>query len=340
MQRVQMVGTQRSGSNLLRLMLDQSPEVFAPPSAHLLDIFADLVETYGDLSVLSHRTAMLADALEVLRRNVLKWPVHLVPADVAREPVDSAIEMFFRIYDSAAASSSCRVWVCKSLENVKFMPQLHEADPDLLFVHIIRDGRDVALSFQSAPIGPKHPLVTARRWIEDQSMVDRFRADHDASVISIRYEDLVVDPSSTIRSLHRRIGVVDGGEPLDFHRTEAAALAPRLSQLWQNLDRPVMTDRVGRHAHPDHAALVESFEMLAGQVLASYGYLVAGEVDHRSVDDIDWAEIEASDRKQREVVASMADTDQERLHKPYELFCSALRQRTTADVGVATSSRL
>lgn len=339
MQRVQMVGTQRSGSNLLRMMLDQSPEIFAPPSAHLLDIFAGLPTTYGDLSVLENRAAMFADAAEVLRRNVLEWPAHLIPAGVEREPISSAIEMFFRIYDSAAASSSCGVWVCKSLENVKFMPQLYEADPDLLFVHIIRDGRDVGISFQRAPIGPKHPFATARKWMEEQSLVEQFRADHAASVVSVRYERLVADPTTTIQDIHRRLGVANGGDPLAFHRSKAAALAPQLSQLWQNLDRPVITDSVGRYKHPNHAEFVRKFEMLAGPALVAHGYPLAEQVESISVDEVDWAEVNAADGAQRELVASTADPDQERLHKNYEQFCDRLRQRTTADIGTASSSQ-
>ena len=45
-----MIGTQRSGSNLLRLMLNQLPELAAPHPPHILQRMTPLLSEYGDLS--------------------------------------------------------------------------------------------------------------------------------------------------------------------------------------------------------------------------------------------------------------------------------------------------
>lgn len=48
-QAIQLVGTQRSGSNLLRVMLNQHPLITAPHPPHILQRFLPLLESYGDL---------------------------------------------------------------------------------------------------------------------------------------------------------------------------------------------------------------------------------------------------------------------------------------------------
>ena len=49
-----MIGTQRSGSNLLRLMINQTPSIAAPHPPHILERFNPLLPAYGDLSIESN----------------------------------------------------------------------------------------------------------------------------------------------------------------------------------------------------------------------------------------------------------------------------------------------
>ena len=49
-QGIQMIGTQRSGSNLLRVMLDGIREIAAPHPPHILQRFLPLLPKYGDLT--------------------------------------------------------------------------------------------------------------------------------------------------------------------------------------------------------------------------------------------------------------------------------------------------
>src|SRR5690349_10354704 len=74
MNRVQLVGTQRSGSNLLRLMLGQLQEVFAPPSAHELRDFQSLASKYGDLSKPGNAARLAGDVGTLIDLNALPWP--------------------------------------------------------------------------------------------------------------------------------------------------------------------------------------------------------------------------------------------------------------------------
>jgi hypothetical protein len=48
---IQFIGTQRSGSNLLRVMLNQLPEISAPHPPHILKTFFPLLPLYGNIEV-------------------------------------------------------------------------------------------------------------------------------------------------------------------------------------------------------------------------------------------------------------------------------------------------
>ena len=52
MQFFQLIGTQRSGSNLFRLMLNEFDDIYAPHPPHLLSTFYDLQKNYNDFDKL------------------------------------------------------------------------------------------------------------------------------------------------------------------------------------------------------------------------------------------------------------------------------------------------
>jgi hypothetical protein len=51
---IQIIGTQRSGSNLLRVILDQSDQIASPHPPHILTTFIPLLPLYGPLNELSY----------------------------------------------------------------------------------------------------------------------------------------------------------------------------------------------------------------------------------------------------------------------------------------------
>ena len=46
-----MIGTQRSGSNLLRLMINQLDQIASPHPPHIMERMHPLLDCYGDLNV-------------------------------------------------------------------------------------------------------------------------------------------------------------------------------------------------------------------------------------------------------------------------------------------------
>jgi Sulfotransferase family len=97
-------------------------------------------------------------------------------------------------------------FVEKTPDNVHRVPLLAETYPDAWFIHLVRDGRDVARSFAVAPFGPDDVGTTAAVWAYDYEQVvaqawrlPRFR--------EIRYEGLVADPVATMTALFGWVGL-------------------------------------------------------------------------------------------------------------------------------------
>ena len=115
-----MIGTQRSGSNLLRLMLNQLPEIAAPHPPHILQRIMPLVPSYGDLSDDENFCQLVDDVCRLVELNPVPWEgVVLDRKDVARRCRERSVAAVHgAVYDVCAEAKGAKTWCCKSLANI------------------------------------------------------------------------------------------------------------------------------------------------------------------------------------------------------------------------------
>jgi hypothetical protein len=188
---VQMIGTQRSGSNLLRLMLNQLEDVSAPHPPHILERFFPLLPAYGDLGNPENLAHLTYDVCKLIEYNPVPWtgfkPDPSAVSARCRKPL--LTEIFRVIYEMRAESENASIWICKSLVNIRFARQLEENGVNPLYLHLYRDGRDVALSFKKAIVGEKHIYHIASQWREEQEASLKLADQLGSSrVMKVRYE--------------------------------------------------------------------------------------------------------------------------------------------------------
>jgi hypothetical protein len=68
-----MIGTQRSGSNMLRLMLNQQPAIAAPHPPHILERFMPILPLYGDLQSDRNFDRLVDDVCRMIELNPVSW---------------------------------------------------------------------------------------------------------------------------------------------------------------------------------------------------------------------------------------------------------------------------
>jgi hypothetical protein len=118
--------------------------------------------------------------------------------------------MIDRIMSDAAARRGKRRWAEKTPENIVSLPFLSRLFPHGRFVHIIRDGRDVALStaecywkeIHMVPGLADNTFVNALlRWVNWLTRLQDTVTSLSLDVYSLRYEDLVASPEPEMRRL-------------------------------------------------------------------------------------------------------------------------------------------
>jgi hypothetical protein len=273
------IGTERSGSNLLRLVLNSHSNIAIPHPPHFMRYFAPLTSAYGDLTQVRNRRALVRDAQLLLRRHIHPWE-HPIDADrVLAQSTASVFGVVGAFYEEYRRAEGKPRWGCKSTFTVHHVPEVRAEYPNARFVWLVRDPRDVAASAKRAVFNHFHPYRTAQLWAEQQSLAAAALDEHGPGVVHlIRYEDLVTDPEPTLRRLCEFLDEPFEPAMLAHHRSRAAQRTASLSQSWHNTDRPITAGRVGSHVNDLTAAQVRQVELAAGPMMSRLGYAVeAGE---------------------------------------------------------------
>ena len=274
MKRIQIIGTQRSGSNLLRVMMNQHPDISAPHPPHLLKTFFPLLPQYGDLADHSNYSQLVADMVRWVKLNPVVWEGFEpeVGELVAGCSSHSIFQVFKSIYDWEAKSNGKKTWVCKSMTNYEFVDEFEKEGIFDHYIFLYRDGRDVALSFSKAVVGPKTAYFCARQWHDDQQGSIDVQRKLGSKVIAISYEDLIENPLRELTRLFVGIGMEMPANILDFPFSEESKHTAEAGDMWKNVANPVMPDNKFKYLleMPEEQQLI--YESVAGDSLATLGY--------------------------------------------------------------------
>ncbi|HXJ65500.1 MAG TPA: sulfotransferase [Actinomycetota bacterium] len=267
------VGEARSGTTLLRVMLDAHPQLSIPPESYFVSGLYpyrsryerngsfDLARFAGDLQGLHKFRDWDLDA------NVLG---EVFASPMPRGTYADAIRLLYGTY--ATAHDKPR-YGDKSPGYVTRMKLLVQLFPEARFVHIVRDVRSVALSLTEMPAewGTRTVPEGAARW---RHRVSRGHTEGTAlgpdRYLEVRYEDLVGDAEQELRRLveflllpwddavlhyaDRGLSRVPEGSH-DIHGNVASA--PKATRDWRS------------QISPEDLEVVEA---IAGDVMTEMGY--------------------------------------------------------------------
>ena len=157
------IGAQRSGTSLLTRILNQHPQLAVPPESHFFNTFVPLQRFYGDLNEEHNLNKLIDDVLTTPK--ISEWSSLPTPGQIlARLHERNLGAVFVALLDSWAESQGKSIWGEKSPRHVFYWSEISESLPNIPAVHIVRDGRDVALGLIRARFGPKSVYAAGKRW--------------------------------------------------------------------------------------------------------------------------------------------------------------------------------
>jgi hypothetical protein len=275
------VGVHRSGTTLLRYMLNSSPRIYVSPESDFIPRFF-LRNPPAELS--NRRIADILHTIFTSYRFVGEWEGDPPDAGAFAEALPRRTPQAFldALYSAYAQQHSAVRWADKTPIYTSYIDLIHRIFPEAQFVHIIRDGRDATLSMlEKWEQRELHIDVyfSARNWVRRirRARVSGARLGTDL-YYEIRYEHLVQDPEPELRRLCDFLEEPFFPIMAQPHLLARSHIAP--DGFHAPIRQPPNPKRVGRWHREMTLADQRLFQRVAGELLKELGYPV---VDLRSM---------------------------------------------------------
>ncbi len=271
------VGCARSGTTLLRRMVDAHPDIAITRETHWISKRFERQEgVTPDGLVTPELLSRLLSYAKFTRMRIDQDELEGLLSGEEPVPYASFVTGVFDLYGKVQGK---RLVGDKTPAYVRSIPTLHELWPEAKFVHIVRDGRDVALSAINWSRAYKlsnrfstwteHPVTTAAVWWEWLVRLGREAGNPLGPDLyhEVRYEELISEPEQTCERLCSFLGLPYDDAMLRFHEQLPDPRFYTKQKRW----RPISAGLRDWRSQLD-AGEVEHFEAAAGELLDELGY--------------------------------------------------------------------
>lgn len=286
MKRFFIIGSPRSGTTLLRLMLNKHSKVSVPPEAGFL---AWLYDEYKDFSFTEKNATNFIATLRKTTK-IEHWDIDfnlLTKFIFLEKPTSfpSLINCVYIFYSKYKLLKEVEVYGDKNnffLNKIDLLAKLYKG---VKFIHIIRDGRSVAVSYKDlnkkkiasiyAPDLPSNIEEIAKEWNHN---VQKINASFDkleaVQHITVRFEDLILEPEQSLRDICDFLEIDYDNEMLNFFQTtEKEGLEPSDFLSWKSKNMmPLQKEEVLKYKKLSKIE-TDIFDKMTSTILAQYNYI-------------------------------------------------------------------
>ncbi len=265
------LGRGRSGSWLLKSILDAHPEICCAPEAlfiiHVLRKY-QCVQSFSEKNLekfvndiwLELRIRMWwkidkNELLDDLKKNVLGKSFQEVCVEV------------YAHYARMNEKSNAGFLGDKNPTYTLFIRELAELFPEAKFISLVRDHRDNILSYQQVGFDLQSTSALAGRWNDYHKQIMHYSKELNARFLIVKYEDLLFQPSETVQSICSFLGVNFLPEMLEFFKD------PRNVPAWnEKIRNPLVVTNAFKWKSKMTSAEIEKADFICGDLAKQLGY--------------------------------------------------------------------
>jgi len=260
------VGCPRSGTTFLATLLREFFDIGFVNELQIIPIFYKKLKNYIPLTEKKNLDRLVSDIIkdnffDIFRKTYSKYvgkPINITKEDIlSLLPEKSYAGVIYSILENAAIKIGKTRVGSKNPDS--YLDIINELFPRAKVIHIIRDGRDCALSFYRMHWGHTNAYMAAKTWklhvsknryLGSSLLMDRY--------IELKYEDLLSNPISQLNRLANFL---------------------HLSVDWKNVEKLVESMTIKNNFYKWKKKMTQKdlkiFQAVAGDLLQECGYELA-----------------------------------------------------------------
>ena len=268
------IGSGRSGNTLLRSILSGNSDISIPPESYRIPF------AIKKFHILNNRDweDIVSQVLKEFEdcKEFYTWEIDITDVQKRLENIADSKRTLSNIFDELFCtytekhSPGSKIWGDKTPMNTLYLDWIGTVFPRSKFIHIIRDGRDVASSYLKMERYDTI-LEAANRWINSIESAQSFGSKIKENYIEIRYEELVTKPEEVIKDTCDFLDIDYDSKMLD-HTKQVKKLGDTDKEHHSNLSKPISSDSVGKWRNNLSESDQESITKLLHKHLQRLGY--------------------------------------------------------------------
>ncbi len=268
------IGSGRSGNTLLRSILSGNSDISIPPESYRIPFAIKKFHIFNNRDWEDIVPQVLKEFEDC--KEFYTWEIDITDAQKRLENIADSKRTLSNIFDELFCtytekhSPGSKIWGDKTPMNTLYLDWIGTVFPRSKFIHIIRDGRDVASSYLKMERYDTI-LEAANRWINSIESAQSFGSKIKENYIEIRYEELVTKPEEVIKDTCDFLDIDYDSKMLD-HTKQVKKLGDTDKEHHSNLSKPISSDSVGKWRNNLSESDQESITKLLHKHLQRLGY--------------------------------------------------------------------
>lgn len=267
------VGADRSGTTLLRLMLNEHKRVTIPPESWFL---SPLMDAMPSEQKLDQKHLERCCEIIVTHGRWRHWGIHDAALYAAILGLRTPLlrDVVSRAYQLWATRAGKQRWGDKTPGYALEIARLRRLLPGAKFIHIVRDARDVCLSLRQRKMEGGCTYSAAAFWVRRvRGALRAGRRLPPGQYLQVSYERLVLDTERVLREVCEFLGENWDHHMLEFYQNAGKNIteAEQAAGIHAKLSRPPEPTDVARWKQELTLFQVATVEAIAGRIMRQVG---------------------------------------------------------------------
>jgi len=236
-----LLSSDRSGSNLLLRLLGGHKEITAPPTSLIISNLYRAISVYGDLGVQESWDALLKNVSNLHKASYGNWTYYADLNPLSEQTENRSIRLILnRIFNTEAKSRSASFIALKTHHAYNYEEPLRHDFPNARYIFLVRDPRDMALSWLKTSGLRGGIMRAAKIWNSDQLGFFKMSKQLGDQCHFVKYEDILSEAENSLSSICDFLGLPYDPDMLNFHMNKDTKDIAGAVQAWNNLSHPLM----------------------------------------------------------------------------------------------------
>jgi len=238
-----LICSERSGSNLITKLIDSHSLYCGPTPPHLLRVFEPLMVKYGDLDKYSNWERFIGDVLDFFNCKIGVWEARFSKHELMSIKNRSLAAVVKYIYKKEADIHNKTHVFIKEVRAYNLVDYVSRVFSNPKFIWLVRDPRDMALSWSKSPVHRGDIVRASNIWKNDQkaSMKIYKQLKDKKNVLLVKYEDLITKQEQVMQTVCSFLEIDFEDKMINFHKNKMSVANASTTDNWKNLNKKIMT---------------------------------------------------------------------------------------------------